>query len=296
MPVRRPAVAGQFYPGDRARLERTLERLFMDERFGPGGLPIGGPSAQLTVAGVAPHAGYMYSGPVAAHLYKRVAESHPRIDTAVIIGTNHSGIGSTYVTTSRYSSWVTPLGEVKVDLDFIEELRKLYPALEDNEVPHEYEHSVEVQLPFLQFIYGDRFQLVPIVAKWPRVEEAKRLAEAIAEASRALGRLTIVIASSDFTHHGYIYDYVVFHEKPNEGVKLMDSEYIEKILTLDTEGFLEAVRRNQGTVCGVGAVAAVIEYSKLMDAKARLLKYYTSADVTGDEDIVVGYAAIEFFK
>jgi len=185
---------------------------------------------------------------------------------------------------------------VPVDKEMVELLKKLDPDLVDNVSAHLGEHSVEVQLPFLQYIYGHGFRLVPIVAMEASRGMAARLAEAILEASRRLGRETLVIASSDFTHHGPWYGYVVFTENIAENVRRLDLSIIEEILRLDTEGFLKRIMETGATVCGVGAIAATIEYVRRVGGRARLLKYYNSAEKTGDETATVGYASILFHR
>jgi AmmeMemoRadiSam system protein B len=282
-----------FYPADPEELRRAIEASFLDTRLGPGRLPGPPGSSPLEpLGGVAPHAGYSYSGPAAAHLYLALAESGYRPDTVVIIGTNHTGRGGLFTTTSYWSAWRTPLGDIPVDIEMVEELQRLYPSLVDDPSAHMEEHSVEVELPFLQYIYGDGWRLVPIVAKDATPRIAREMAEAIAAAAERLGRKILFIASSDFTHHGYMYGYVVFTENIRENVAKLDMSIIEKILKLDTNGFLSRIVKTGATVCGYATIAVLIEYTKHRGGKMRLLKYYNSADVTGDEEIVVGYAAI----
>ena len=283
-----------FYPLNREELVSTIEGCFLDKRFGPGRLPGKPRNEYRPVAGVAPHAGYSYSGPCAAHLYLELAENGPKPDTVVIVGTNHTGFGGVFTTTTRFKKWATPLGEVEVDVELAEELKKLYPSLADDYLAHLREHSVEVELPFLQYVYGDGFTIVPIVAKEATERMARDLAKAIHEAGERLGRRVILIASSDFTHHGPMYDYVVFTENVRENVAKLDMSIIEEILRLDTKAFLKKIVETGATVCGFSAIAVAIEYARLRGARARLLKYYNSADVTGDETAVVGYASIIF--
>ena len=295
MPARPPyaALIG-FYPAEPAQLEEAIRASFTDKRLGPGRLP-GPPRADAPrpLGGVAPHAGYSYSGPAAAHLYLALAEAPYRPDTVVVIGTNHTGRGGLFTTTTYWEEWRTPLGSVPVDTEFVEELGRRYPGLVDDPSAHSEEHSVEVELPFLQYIYrGHRWSLVPIVAKDATPRIAAELAEAIAGAAEALGRRLLFIASSDFTHHGYMYGYVVFTENIRDNVAKLDLSIIEHILRLDTRGFISKIAETGATVCGYAAIAVLIEYTRLHGGSMELLKYYNSADVTGDEEIVVGYASI----
>lgn len=295
--VREPQAAiWGFYPFRREELVREIERCFLDKRWGPGSLPQRGAGGPWVVGGVAPHAGYSYSGPCAAHLYKAIGESPLRPDTVVVVGTNHSGYGGDITTATQYRVWATPLGEVEVDREFIEELKKLYPPLDDDPVAHMREHSVEVQLPFLQYVLGEGFRLVPVVVKWIGEVEARDFARAVYRVSQELGRRVVVIASSDFTHHGPMYGYTPFSDRIAANVRRLDMGFIEEVLKLDTRSFLNKLRRYDATVCGPGAVAIAMEYAKLVGAKARLLMYYNSAELTGDESAAVGYAAVAFIE
>ena len=286
-----------FYPLDREELIKTIEWCFRDNRFGPGRLPERGSRLEYEpVAGVAPHAGYTYSGPCAAHLYLELAENLPEVDTVVVIGTNHTGYGGVYTTTARFRAWATPLGTVEVDLEFIEELVGGSNGLVvDDPLAHIQEHSVEVQLPFLQYIYGNDFYLVPMVSKEAGPREAAELAKLVAEVASRLGRRIVVIASSDFTHHGPMYGYVIFKEDIVESVARLDESLIERVVELDTVGFARLLAETGATVCGPGAIMAAMEYSRLRGVeRGRKLCYYNSGMVTGDESAVVGYASIIF--
>ncbi len=295
--VREPAVAGGFYPADPVELRKAIEWSFLNNRFGPGRMPNEHHIAGVEpVGGVVPHAGYTYSGPAAAHFYLWLSDTRYKPDTVVVIGTNHTGYGGFYTTTTRWEAWKTPLGEVPVDLEFVQQLLKEYPGLTDDPSAHIHEHSVEVQLPFLQYIYNTGFKLVPIVAKEVTARMAAELASAINRVAERLGRKTILIASSDFTHHGFIYGYVLFTSNVAENVEKLDRKVIDKILVLDTKGFLSVIAETGATVCGIGAIAALIEYAKARGAKAELLRYYNSAHITGEEDIAVGYASIAMYK
>ncbi|NOZ89515.1 MAG: AmmeMemoRadiSam system protein B [Crenarchaeota archaeon] len=299
MPVREPYAARiGFYPSSPEELRRVIEECFLDSRWGPGRLPEPGRLRGVEpLGGVSPHAGYSSSGPCAATFYAWLGDTGFRPDTVVVVGTNHTGYGGVYTTATRWEEWETPLGSTPVDMEFLEELLQRAPMLDDDPLAHMEEHSVETQLPFLQYLYGPRgFRLVPIVAKEapPRLSEG--LAKAIAEVAGGLGRRAIVIASSDFTHHGVMYGYVVFTENVAENVEKLDRYVIEPILKLDTRGFLSRIAETGATVCGVGAIPVAMEYARLHGGEARLLKYYNSAQRTGEEEIAVGYAAIAFYR
>ncbi len=292
--VRQPyaALIG-FYPADPDSLIKTIESSFLDSRWGPGRLPRGPVEDTAPLGGVAPHAGYSYSGPAAAHLFLALAESRFRPDTVVIVGTNHTGYGGIYTTATSWEAWATPLGEVPVDLEMIEQLLRETGRVVDEPLAHVQEHSVEVELPFLQYIYrGHDWSLVPITARDATPSMARELAEAVARAAERLGRRILFLASSDFTHHGPMYGYVVFTENIAENVRRLDLSIIEPILRLDLDGFYKRIIETGATVCGYSAIAALIEYTRLHEGKMRLLQYYNSAELTGEEEIAVGYAAI----
>ncbi len=289
----RPPQAGLmgFYPVRKNQLIKMLEECFLDDVWGPGAKPVPSSVSTVVYGGIAPHAGYTYSGPCAAHLYKLIGDSGRRYDTVVVLGTNHTGFGGVINTTKRYV-WSTPLGNVDIDEDFIDVLIKSSRLVMDEPLAILEEHSVEVQLPFLQYVLGNEFKLVPLVLKWLNTNEARDLASIIYRVGKDLGRDLLVIASSDFTHHGPMYGYILYYENVGKKVKELDMKFIEKILNLDTEGFLNELRRYRATVCGPGPIATLIEYTKLVGGKPELLKYYNSAELTKDESAAVGYAAI----
>ncbi len=281
--VRRPpAVAGMFYEADPDALRAQIEWCFTHP-LGPGKLPERGGSRRESVGFVAPHAGYMYSGPVAAHVYYQLArEKKP--DTVVIVGPNHTGLG-TLVSVMVEGVWETPLGEVEIDSELAKLVVKYSELADIDEKAHLFEHSVEVQLPFLQYIYGEGFRIVPVVM-WDQSPRAARdLGVAVAKAAAELGRDIVYIASSDFTHY-----------EPYEVAVEKDRKVIERILALDPEGVNEVVEKYNVTMCGPGPVMSMLYYARERGAKnSKLLKYATSGDVTGDRSSVVGYAAIRVY-
>ena len=281
-----------FYPIRRESLLNELRRCFEDKKWGPGGHPRGFIGEVKVIGGVAPHAGYTYSGPCAAHLYKVIGENVRDVDTVIVIGTNHSGLGGSITTTKRFI-WSTPLGEIDVDDEFIDELLRIHSVV-DEPLAHMEEHSVEVHLPFLQYVLGKDFKLVPLVVKELSIEILRGIAKAIREISEKLRRKVLLIASSDFTHHGPMYGYVLYTKDVALNVRKLDMSFINHILRLDTDAFIEEIKRYRASVCGPGAIAIVMEYVKDVGGKAKLLKYYNSAELTGEEDIAVGYASIVF--
>lgn len=276
MSVRRPCVAGAFYPADASRLRRTIENCFTHE-FGPGRLPEPGMKERHIVSVVCPHAGYMYSGPVAAHSYYNLA-SEARPESAVIIGPNHTGLGGPVSMMNR-GFWETPLGNVELDEELADAIFKSSDLIDIDEVAHLREHSVEVQLPFLQYIYGHEIKFVPICMGFQDLESSREVGRAIAQAVKK--KDAVVIASTDLTH-----------QEPQTSAQRKDRMVIDSILSLDEEGLQRTVRSNRISTCGYGSVSAAIIASKMLGAsKAELLSYHTSGDVTGDYNMVVGYAA-----
>jgi AmmeMemoRadiSam system protein B len=273
MKIRRPAVSGMFYAGTAGELREQIEWCYKHE-LGPGTIPrVNSKGLREVVAIVVPHAGYYYSGPVAAHAYRELAKDG-MFDTAVILGPNHTGYGYP-VSLWAGGSWSTPLGEVEVDKKLAHRL--LGDVIEADEIAHIHEHSIEVQLPWLQYLYG-KVRIVPITMLAQDIETARIVGKSIGQAGDNL----IVIASSDLTHY-----------EPHSIAMEKDSSVIEAIIALDEEELYERCERLGCTMCGYGPVAAAIVAAKEMKGKtASLLKYATSGDTSGDFSRVVGYSSI----
>ncbi len=273
MKIRRPAVSGLFYAGTVGELEEQIGWCYKHE-LGPGTIPqVNSIGLRRLVAMVVPHAGYYYSGPVAAHAYKELAEDGI-FDTAVILGPNHTGYGGP-VSVWAEGRWSTPLGDVEVDKKLAQRL--LGDVIRADETAHVHEHSIEVQLPWLQYLYG-KVRIVPVVMLAQDLETARTVGKSIAQAGGNL----IVIASSDLTHY-----------EPHSVAMEKDSSVIEAVIALDEEELYERCERLRCTMCGYGPVAAAMVASKEMEGdKASLLKYATSGDTSGDFSRVVGYGSI----
>ncbi len=280
--VRKPAVAGMFYSGTRDSLMRQIEQCFLHE-LGPHELPSVNKHGPRRIIGlVCPHAGYMYSGPVAAHAYYALAKDGVP-EVVVILGPNHHGIGSPIATMTE-GFWETPLGRVAIHGELARKIAKMSGIIDVDPTAHAYEHSIEVQLPFLQYLYGNSFKLVPISMMMQDPESSSIVGKAIAESIRGLN--AIIIASTDFTHY-----------EPHEQAKQKDLEAIKQILRLDPSGLYEMVERRRVTMCGVGPVMAMLTAAKMLGATAAyLLKYATSGDITGEYLQVVGYGAISIMR
>ncbi len=259
--MRHPAVAGSFYPSNKDSLLAMLREYtspVKDDRV---------------IACVSPHAGYIYSGRTAGRVHSLL----PDAETFVIIGPNHTGIGLPVALST--DTWVTPLGEVEVDLEFIKALPQITIAVDEN--AHRYEHSLEVQLPFLQYLHKD-FKIVPICLGLQDQETAKEVAEEILEAEKKTGKKVVVVASSDMHHY-----------LPDDECRRLDEIVIKAILSMDVDKYYKTIYDLQASVCGYGCIGVAMYYAKSKGARAELVDYSTSGDVA-DKSAVVGYAGIVF--
>lgn len=257
--MRTCAVAGMFYPRDPSHLEQLLEKFFSGTR--PDGVSRGI---------VSPHAGYIYSGEVAAHAFSTIPPDFS--GTFVVIGPSHRG----YINCVSKVSWETPLGVVDTDAEFVELL-----DIETDEFSHRDEHSLEVQMPFIKYRFP-RARIAPVMMGLQDYPSAMRVAEKIVNAVRQTKKDVRIVASSDFSHY-----------VPEQKAKSDDLYAIEPLLTLDTSEFYRRIEERRVTACGFGPIAAMVTACGKLGAKtAQLIRYATSGDITGDRREVVGYAAI----
>ncbi len=269
--VRKPAVAGQFYPGTGGALKDKIEECFIHE-LGPGSIPSEEGNSRELKGLVCPHAGYTYSGPVAAHSYNAlVKDGIP--ESVIILGPSHQGMGAGVAIAEE--EYETPLGTVEIDHEIINELTNDLIQIDD--VAHSREHSIEVQMPFLQY-FSDSLKAVPICFNKQDFKTAKKIGEKLREVTE--GRDVVIIASTDFSH------YVL-----KENAEKKDKMAIEKILDNDPEGLFKTVQEKHISMCGYGPVVAMMIGSGGIEGE--LLKYATSGDVTPAKE-VVGYGAIAF--
>ncbi len=287
--MRYPAVAGAFYEGTKPSLLRQIERCYTSP-LGPGGLPEPAQGPRKLVGLVCPHAGYQYSGPFAAHSYAALARDGRRA-SYVVLGPNHYGTGAPLATT--HHDWETPLGPVPIEPALLKALAKA--PIEDDVSAHRHEHSIEVQLPFLQHLRAE-VSFVPICMAFQEYEIAAEVGALVAAAVK--DRDALVIASSDFSHVGMNYNQVPPRgTSAPEWAKEQDAKAIEKILALDPKGLQDRVARDDISMCGYGPVTAMLVAAKQLGAKeARLLKYGSSSDVSGDRDMAVGYGAVAVYR
>src|SRR5512143_1040133 len=278
--LRHPAVAGQFYKGSPDALKKQVEA-FIDA----------GAGRKKAVGIVSPHAGLMYSGSVAGAVYSRIELP----DTFVLIGPNHTGLG-TPVSLMTKGNWETPLGTVMIDEALAASIMSRSPLIREDTLAHLREHSLEVQLPFIQYLRSN-FKIVPIQMLDTRLETCREVGRAIGEAiaefgMRNVGKNTepgtlksqppLIVASSDMSHY-----------ESASVAKEKDFKAIDKILKLDPEGLHRTVKDNSITMCGYGPAVAMLVASKMLGAaRADLVKYSNSGEVSGNYDQVVGYAGI----
>jgi len=280
--VRSPAFAGSWYAGTLDRLRSQIEEAFT-HRLGPGSLPTVVKDGPRSLVGlVCPHAGYIYSGPVAAHGYYQLAKDG-KPDVIVIFSPNHSGRGSA-LAVMREGVWRTPLGDVEIDAEIADKILQGSQIIDVDEVAHAYEHSIELQLPFLQYLYGSGFKFVPITFMMQDLESSREVGKATARALS--GKNALVIASTDMSHY-----------EPQERAEKKDKMAIDAAIKMDEEQYYLTIESHAISSCGYGPTIAAITASKELGArKAKLLCYRTSGDVTRDYSGVVGYASIAFMK
>jgi hypothetical protein len=275
--IRPPAAAGTFYNISQEYLKKQIESSF-NHKLGPKAI-----KTKNIKAAVVPHAGYEYSGPVAAWTYSRIEKAN-----YIILGPNHNGIGSQF-SIMKSGIWKTPLGDLVIASNVAEKLLDT-KIVEYDVLAHEHEHSVEVQLPFLQYRFGSDFKFVPIAimndfADDLLLDSCRLVGKAIANIIKKQKEKWVVLASTDFSHY-----------VPQEMAEKNDRSVIKTILKLNEKDFFEKVAEKKVSMCGFGPVAVAMVAAKELGArKAELLKYATSGDVTEDLTSVVGYASIIFY-
>jgi AmmeMemoRadiSam system protein B len=282
MKVRRPTQAGAFYKGDAEGLKTQIEKCFL-QGFGPKKRPTVNKVGPRSVVGlVCPHAGYVFSGAVAAHAYYELARDG-KPDIVVILGPNHTGYGSALALMNN-GVWLTPLGEIEIDSKIANQIVQRTRLVDVDDMAHRFEHSIEVQLPFLQYLYGKEFKFVPICFQLQDLTSVIEVGKALVEV--LTGKNAVVIASSDMTH---------YESQVNATAK--DLSALKAVEAMDESLFYSIIETKNVTACGYGPIAAVMATAKGLGAKeSKLLCYKSSGDVTGDYSSVVGYAAVSFKK
>ncbi len=265
MMTRRPAVAGQFYPGSKEEILSQLER-FVEK----------GAKKEKAIGIMSPHAGWMFSGKGAGIAMSRV--EIPR--TVVVLCPNHRGRGADMAVMAE-GTWELPSGDVEIETGLAKMLLDKCPSLEDDPNAHAAEHSLEVQLPFIQYFRPD-FKLVPVSLGRVGYDDCQELGTALAEAVDMYGDEVLVVASTDMTHF-----------ESSESAKKKDDQALERVLALDPEGLFNTVVKNRISMCGFLPVTAMLAYANKRGAKeAELVDYRNSGDATGDYGSVVAYASV----
>jgi MEMO1 family protein len=261
--IRRPAVAGQFYTDDSVALRAELAHLVRRSE-----------APESAIGVIAPHAGYVYSGAVAGEVYGAVEVPQ----AVIILGPNHHGVGASAALYPA-GSWLTPLGSVPINEELAGIVARRASAVAADTGAHAFEHSLEVQVPFLQQVRPD-VTIVPLCLGFSDYRSCEVLGLALAEAVREYGLPVLIVASSDMTHY-----------ESADAARAKDDLAIREVLALDPEGLLTACRRHRITMCGViPAVVMLVAATALGATRARLVRYATSGDVTGDNRQVVAYA------
>jgi AmmeMemoRadiSam system protein B len=263
--IRKPAVAGQFYPASERKLREEIER-YVDENA----------DRTKALGAVAPHAGYVYSGETAGAVYSRLTIP----ETVVLLGPNHTGRGEAY-SIQVEGLWRTPLGDAQVDSALAKTILEGSKYLVEDDSAHEFEHSIEVQVPFLQYLRRD-IRIVPIVLSEGALDVCREIGKAIADAVSEKSPDTLIVASSDMTHY----------ESADEA-KAKDDKAIDAIVNLSEEELVSRVRKFRISMCGYIPAAVMLAACKRRGAsRVELVKYTNSGEKSGDFAQVVGYAGI----
>jgi AmmeMemoRadiSam system protein B len=271
--IREPAVAGRFYPANPQTLHDEIESYIKPADKNQ-------PEQKINALGcIVPHAGYMYSGHVAGAVYRRLDLP----EQIVILCPNHTGMGEPLAIMSE-GVWRTPLGDAAIDEPLAAELKQAMPLLSEDEEAHRAEHALEVQLPFLQVLEPD-FRFVPITVGTSNFSVLSALGTPIGNVLTKRENRVLVIASSDMNHY-----------ESDEVTRVKDHRAIDQLLALDPRGLYDVVREGHISMCGYGpAVIVLTAACKLGATKAELIRYATSGDISGDKEMVVGYAGIAVF-
>jgi hypothetical protein len=263
--IRKPVVAGQFYPSSAGELRAMIQRMVFEAA-----------PKQKVIGYYAPHAGYIYSGSVVGATVSRVELKN----TFIIMGPNHTGIGAPFSIMTE-GRWETPLGEVEIDTKLAKAILAGSRYLKEDHLAHLEEHSIEVQLPFIQY-FKSEFKFVPIVLAHADDATYRSIGKAIASAIKNSGKEVTIVASGDMNHY-----------ESEKITNTKDQQAIDSILKLEVSELLERVQDLNISMCGYGTAACLIYAAKELGANhAELVKHQTSGDITGDYSSVVGYAGI----
>jgi len=266
---RKAILKGSFYPTTEKEIKNQLKEFFSNTK-----------PHKKTDYIISPHAGTIYSGQTASYSIALLKEP----ETIIILSPNHTGYGEE-ISIYPKGKWETPIGETEIDAEAVEKITEFFPKAEKDKIAHLQEHSIEIQLIFLQYLFKN-FKIVPITLMTENSLDLEKLAEALIKAEKSLGKKFTVIASSDFSHF-----------LPAENAKEKDFRAIELIKKMDIKGFHELVEKERISICGHSAIEVLMNYCKKKNIiKTELINYSNSGDATGDYSGIVTYAAIGFFK
>ncbi|MEM3405354.1 MAG: AmmeMemoRadiSam system protein B [Candidatus Pacearchaeota archaeon] len=275
--MRKPVAKGSFYPSNKEEIKNFISKYIIRENKKKENVKIA----------IVPHAGYSFSGKLAAKVIGKINKK----ENFIIIGVNHSSLGNK-ISISK-EDFETPLGIVRNNLELSRLLLKKFKEIkidsDFNEIPHNYEHSIEVILPFLQESQKN-FKIISLLVKDLSYEECIKIAEII---SKLIDDKTCLLVSSDFTHYGLVYDFVPFYNNIKENLYNLDKKVINEILNLNSKKVYEYAIKT--TICGLYGITIATECAKIKNLRSELIDYYTSGDVTKDYNIAVGYAGIIFY-
>lgn len=284
--IRDAKYAGSWYDGTESGLKKTLKTFFEVDKRGPQKIPEIQEDGPRNIVGiVSPHAGYMYSGAIAAHGYAELAFDG-RPDLFIICGVDHHGYGMrAAASTQSEGGWRSPLGTARINSEVANKLLSIAPKkIQDAPSAHQAEHSLEIQMPFLQYIYGPEIEFVPLIISSSTLADFQEVGNAIAETCQDMN--VVLVASTDFTHF-----------ESATCAKNKDQKAIDAILNLDENLLYKTVQQNNISMCGYGSTSTVIRAAVGLGAKeAVLLRYGNSGEVTGDSSDVVAYASLKLLK
>jgi AmmeMemoRadiSam system protein B len=267
--LRLPAVAGQFYPADPRELTRLIRKFSAEDP---------GVKKTRVRACLVPHAGYIYSGEVAGAVFARMILPKQ----VLVLGVRHSPMGEDLAILSE-GAWRTPLGDAPVDEALAQRVKTGCPGLREDGVAHSREHSLEVEIPFLQILDPD-FSFVPVAVGTLRFEELHELGMGLARVLKESQEEILVVTSSDMNHY-----------EPDDVTRVKDAKAIDRLKAVDARGLFEVCRKEKISMCGLGpAVAMLTAMKELGGQRGEVVRYATSGDVNGDRDVVVGYAGMIF--
>jgi MEMO1 family protein len=263
--TRHPAVAGRFYPKDPGVLLSDIQSYLSPRQ-----------KTSSALGCIVPHAGYIYSGPVAGAVFAHLEPP----SRCIILCPNHTGRGKALSIMSQ-GTWETPLGSATIDSELAQNLKAQFRLLSEDDEAHQAEHAIEVEIPFLQAQRAE-FTFVPIVLGTSQFEILEALGLALAAVVKVQPEPVLVVASSDMNHY-----------ENDRITRVKDHKAIARILELDARGLFDVVMREEISMCGFGPAVAMLTAAVRLGAKsAELVRYATSGDVSGDREMVVGYAGI----